>query len=178
LRHTISVLVENEFGVLARVAGLFSGRGFNIESLCVAETLEPGVSAMTIVTTGSDSILEQILKQLNKLVNVIKVTDFQDVDFVSREMVLVKINAEEKTREEILRMVEIFRGRIVDVSPKSYTVEITGNDEKVGAFLTLVKPLGIKEIVRTGSVAIIRGEKTMRPKEKVPKGGRDGENVL
>jgi acetolactate synthase-1/3 small subunit len=178
LRHTISVLVENEFGVLARVAGLFSGRGFNIESLCVAETLDPGVSAMTIVTTGSDSILEQILKQLNKLVNVIKVTDFQDVDFVSREMVLVKINAEEKTREEILRMVEIFRGRIVDVSPKSYTVEITGNDEKVGAFLTLVKPLGIKEIVRTGSVAIIRGEKTMRPKEKVQKGGRDGENVL
>jgi acetolactate synthase-1/3 small subunit len=115
---------------------------------------------------------------LNKLVNVIKVTDFQDVDFVSREMVLVKINAEEKTREEILRMVEIFRGRIVDVSPKSYTVEITGNDEKVGAFLTLVKPLGIKEIVRTGSVAMMRGEKTMRPKEKVPKGGRDGENVL
>ena len=178
MRHTISVLVENEFGVLARVAGLFSGRGFNIESLCVAETLDPAISAMTIVTTGSDSILEQILKQLNKLVNVIKVTDFQDVDFVSREMVLVKINAEEKTREEILRMVEIFRGRIVDVSPKSYTVEITGNDEKVKAFLTLVKPLGIKELVRTGSIAIMRGEKVMRPKEKVAKGGRDGENVL
>jgi acetolactate synthase I/III small subunit len=165
LRHTISVLVENEFGVLARVAGLFSGRGFNIESLCVAETLDPEVSAMTIVTTGSDSILEQILKQLNKLINVIKVTDFQDADFVSREMVLVKINAEEKTREEILRMVEIFRGRIIDVSSKSYTVEITGNDEKVKAFLTLVKPLGVKELVRTGSVAIMRGEKTMRAKE-------------
>jgi acetolactate synthase I/III small subunit len=159
------VLVENEFGVLARVAGLFSGRGFNIESLCVAETLDPAVSAMTIVTTGSDSILEQILKQLNKLINVIKVTDFQDADFVSREMVLVKINAEEKTREEILRMVEIFRGRIIDVSSKSYTVEITGNDEKVKAFLTLVKPLGVKELVRTGSVAIMRGEKTMRAKE-------------
>lgn len=177
MRHTISVLVENEFGVLARVAGLFSGRGFNIESLCVAETLDPAVSAMTIVTTGSDSILEQILKQLNKLVNVIKVTDFQDVDFVSREMVLVKINAEEKTREEILRMVEIFRGRVIDVSPKSYTVEITGNDEKVKAFLTLVQPLGIKELVRTGSIAIMRGEKTMRPREKTSKASKDGENT-
>ncbi len=166
MRHIISVLVENEFGVLARVAGLFSGRGFNIESLCVAETLDPAVSAMTIVTTGSESILEQILKQLNKLVNVIKVTDFKDVDYVSREMVLVKINAEEKTREEILRMVEIFRGRIIDVSPKSYTVEITGNDEKVCAFLALVKPLGIKELVRTGPVAMMRGEKIMRPREK------------
>ena len=116
MRHTISVLVENEFGVLARVAGLFSGRGFNIESLCVAETLDPEVSAMTIVTTGSDAILEQILKQLNKLVNVIKVTDFQGAEYVSREMVLVKVSATEKTREEVLRMVEIFRGRIVDVS--------------------------------------------------------------
>jgi len=178
LRHTISVLVENEFGVLARVAGLFSGRGFNIESLCVAETLDPAISAMTIVTTGSDSILEQILKQLNKLVNVIKVTDFQDADFVSREMVLVKINAEEKTREEILRMVQIFRGRIVDVSPRSYTVEITGNDEKVRAFLALVKPLGIKELVRTGSVAIMRGERTIKPRERVPRGEKDGENPL
>jgi acetolactate synthase I/III small subunit len=178
LRHTISVLVENEFGVLARVAGLFSGRGFNIESLCVAETMDPAISAMTIVTTGSESVLEQILKQLNKLVNVIKVTDFQDADFVSREMVLVKINAEEKTREEILRMVEIFRGRIIDVSPKSYTVEIIGNDEKVKAFLTLIRPLGIKELVRTGSIAMMRGEKVMRPKEKVSKGGKDGEDVL
>jgi len=178
LRHIISVLVENEFGVLARVAGLFSGRGFNIESLCVAETLDLDISAMTIVTTGSDAILEQILKQLNKLVNVIKVTDFQDDDYVSREMVLVKVNADEKAREEILRMVEIFRGRIVDVSPKSYIVEITGNDEKIRAFLTLVRPLGIKELVRTGSVAMIRGEKVMRAKDKESKGGRDGENVL
>ncbi len=124
---------------------------------------------MTIVTTGSEAILEQILKQLNKLVNVIKVTDFQDAEFVSREMVLVKINADEKTREEILRMIEIFRGRVVDVSPKSYTVEITGNEEKVKAFLTLVRPLGIKELVRTGPVAMLRGEKTIRPREKVVK---------
>jgi acetolactate synthase I/III small subunit len=178
LRHIISVLVENEFGVLARVAGLFSGRGFNIESLCVAETLDPEVSAMTIVTTGSEAILEQILKQLNKLVNVIKVTDFQEADYVSREMVLVKVNADERTREEILRMVEIFRGRIVDVSPKSYVVEISGNDEKVRAFLALVRPLGIKELVRTGAIAMLRGEKVIKVKDREPKGGRDGENVL
>jgi acetolactate synthase-1/3 small subunit len=170
--------VENEFGVLARVAGLFSGRGFNIESLCVGETLDPEISSMTIVTTGSDGILEQILKQLNKLVNVIKVTDFKDVEHVSREMVLIKISADEKTREEILRMIEIFRGRVVDVSPKSYTVEITGNEEKVKAFLTLVKPLGIREVVRTGTVAIMRGEKVIRAREKQPKGGSDGEGVL
>lgn len=149
------------------MAGLFSGRGFNIESLCVAETLDPEVSSMTIVTTGSDNILEQILKQLNKLINVIKVTDFQEMEHVSREMVLVKINADEKTREEILRMIAIFRGRVIDVSPKSYTVEITGNEEKVKAFLTLVKPLGIKELVRTGSIAMMRGEKIIKVKEKV-----------
>ncbi|MGD0230008.1 MAG: acetolactate synthase small subunit [Syntrophorhabdales bacterium] len=178
MRHIISVFVENEFGVLARVAGLFSGRGFNIESLCVGETLDPEISSMTIVTTGSDGILEQILKQLNKLVNVIKVTDFKDVEHVSREMVLIKISADEKTREEILRMIEIFRGRVVDVSPKSYTVEITGNEEKVKAFLTLVKPLGIREVVRTGTVAIMRGEKVIRAREKQPKGGSDGEGVL
>jgi len=178
LRHIISVLVENEFGVLARVAGLFSGRGFNIESLCVGETQDPETSTMTIVTTGSDAILEQILKQLNKLVNVIKVTDFKDAEYVSREMVLVKVNAEERTREEVLRMIEIFRGRVVDVSPRSYVVEITGNEEKVKAFLALIRPLGIKELVRTGSVAIMRGEKTPRSKERQSKGGGDGEGIL
>ena len=178
MRHIISVLVENEFGVLSRVSGLFSGRGFNIESLCVAETLDPEVSAMTIVTTGSDAILEQILKHLNKLINVIKVTDFENADYVSREMVMVKIHADEKTREELLRMVEIFRGRIVDVSPRSYTVEITGNEEKVRAFLALVKPLGIKEIVRTGPVAMMRGEKIMITKDKKSKGGHNDKDVL
>ena len=174
MRHIISVLVENEFGVLARVAGLFSGRGFNIESLCVAETLDPTVSAMTIATSGSEAILEQILKQLNKLINVIKVVDFRDVEHVSREMVLVKINATERNREEILRMTQIFRGRVIDVSAKTYTVEITGTEDKIKAFLTLVKPLGIKELVRTGTVAMIRGEKTIQVREKEPKGGSDG----
>jgi acetolactate synthase I/III small subunit len=174
VRHIISVLVENEFGVLARVAGLFSGRGFNIESLCVAETLDPTVSAMTIATRGSEAILEQILKQLNKLINVIKVIDFRDVEHVSREMVLVKINATERNREEILRMTEIFRGRVIDVSAKTYTVEITGTEDKIKAFLTLVKPLGVKELVRTGSIAMIRGEKMIQLSEKEPKGGSDG----
>ena len=174
MRHTISVLVENEFGVLTRVAGLFSGRGFNIESLCVAETVDPTISAMTIVTRGSEAILEQVLKQLNKLINVIKVVDFQDVEHVSREMVLVKVNATERNREEILRTTEIFRGRVIDVSPRTYTVEITGTEEKIKAFLTLAKPLGIKELVRTGPIAMIRGEKMIQVRDKEPRGGSDG----
>ena len=173
MRHIISVLVENEFGVLARVSGLFSGRGFNIESLCVAETLDPTISAMTIVTRGSEAILEQILKQLNKLINVIKVVDFEEVEHVSREMVLVKVNATERNREEVLRMAEIFRGRVIDVSPKTYTIEITGTEEKIKAFLTLVKPLGIKELVRTGQIAMIRGEKIIQVKDRESKGGEN-----
>lgn len=173
MRHTISVLVENEFGVLSRVAGLFSGRGFNIESLCVAESLDPTVSTMTIVTSGNDAIIEQVLKQLNKLINVIKVVDFKDLDYVSREMVLIKLNAEERTREEILRMVEIFRGKIIDVSPKSYTLLITGDEDKIKAFVNLVKPLGIKEIVRTGPIAMARGDKVIKMKEKQSQGGEE-----
>ena len=174
MRHIVSVLVENEFGVLSRIAGLFSGRGFNIESLCVAETLDPTISTMTIVTSGNDAIIEQILKQLNKLINVIKVVDFKELDYVSREMVLIKVNADEKTREEILRMIEIFRGRIIDVSPKTYTIMITGDEEKLKAFLALIKPLGIKELVRTGPIAVARGEKTIKMNEKQQsKGGKE-----
>jgi len=173
LKHIISVLVENEFGVLSRISGLFSGRGFNIESLCVAETLDPTISTMTVVTTGDDAIIEQILKQLNKLINVIKVIDFRDTDYVSREMVLVKVNADEKTREEILRMVEIFRGKIIDASQKTYTIMITGDEEKLKAFLALVRPLGIKELVRTGPIAMARGDRTIKMKEKQPKGGNE-----
>lgn len=166
MRHIISVLVENEFGVLARVAGLFSARGFNIESLCVAETLDPSLSIMTIVTTGNDDILEQILKQLNKLINVIKVVDFKDIDYVSREMILVKVSAENEKRDEIMRLTEIFRGNIVDVSPKTYTIMVTGDEEKIRAFLNLLRPFGIRELVRTGPVAIPRGEKTIKIREK------------
>lgn len=159
MRHVITLLVENEFGVLARIAGLFSGRGFNIESLCVAETLDPTVSTMTIVTRGDDQVLEQVIKQLNKIISVIKVVDLIEKDYVEREMVLVKVAATPETREEILRVVDIFRGKVIDVGSKTYTIEITGDEKKVNAILTLLKPLGIKELVRTGRVAMIRGSK-------------------
>ncbi len=157
MRQTLSVLVENQFGVLARVAGLFSGRGFNIESLSVAETLDPTLSIMTIVTEGDEQILEQITKQLNKLIPVIKVVEMADKPHVERELVLVKVAAKPEHRAEILRMVEIFRGKVIDVSPKNYTIEITGDRDKIRAFLELLKPIGIKEIARTGLVAMTRG---------------------
>jgi len=159
MRHVITLLVENEFGVLARIAGLFSGRGFNIESLSVAETLDPTVSTMTIVTRGEDQIIEQVLKQLNKLISIIKVVDLVDKDFVEREMVLVKVSATAGTREEILRVVDIFRGKVIDVGSKTYTLEVTGDEKKIDAILALLKPLGIKEMVRTGHVAMVRGSK-------------------
>ncbi len=156
MKHTISVTVENKFGVLARIAGLFSGRGFNIESLSVGETLDPDISRMTIVTRGDDRIIEQVTKQLGKLVDVIKVADLMDTSFVDREMILVKISATDKTKADILRINEIFRGKIVDISPATYTFEITGDQGKIGAFIKLIQPFGVKEIVRTGKVAIIR----------------------
>jgi acetolactate synthase-1/3 small subunit len=159
MRHVITLLVENEFGVLARIAGLFSGRGFNIESLCVAETLDPTVSTMTLVTRGDDQIIEQVLKQLNKLISVIKVVDLLEKDFVEREMALVKVSATRETREEILRIAEIFRGKVIDVGGKTYTIEVTGDEKKIDAILSLLKPLGIKELVRTGRVAMLRGSK-------------------
>ncbi|MBF0554994.1 MAG: acetolactate synthase small subunit [Nitrospirae bacterium] len=155
-RHTISVQVENKFGVLSRVAGLFSGRGYNIESISVGETLDPKVSVMTIVTRGEDQIVEQINKQLNKLIDVIKVQDLFDVDHVEREMVLVKIAPPQEQKAEVLRLAEIFRGRVVDSSPKTYTIEITGDEKKIEAFLELVKPMGVKEFVRSGKIAIAR----------------------
>jgi acetolactate synthase-1/3 small subunit len=157
MRHTISVLVENEFGVLARVAGLFSGRGFNIESLSVAETMDPTVSRITLVTRGDDQVLEQIEKQLNKLICVIKVIDFVGTEHVERELVLIKVNADERTRGELVNIVDIFRAKIVDVSRRTYIVEVTGTEDKVNALIELLKPIGIKEIVRTGKVAMFRG---------------------
>ena len=159
MRHVITLMVENEFGVLARVSGLFSGRGFNIESLCVAETLDPNVSTMTVVTRGDDQIIEQVLKQLNKLISIIKVVDLIDKDFVEREMVLIKVSATRENREEVLRVVDIFRGKVIDVGAKTYTIEVTGDEKKIDAILTLLKPIGIKELVRTGHVAMVRGSK-------------------
>lgn len=156
MRHTISVLVENKFGVLSRVSGLFSGRGYNIESLSVGETIDPQISAMTIVTSGDDRVIEQITKQLNKLIDVIKVTDMTELDHVEREMVLIKVSPRPQDRPEVLNLAAIFRGRIVDSSPKTYTIEITGDEKKIEAFVELMKPMGIKEFVRTGKVAIAR----------------------
>jgi acetolactate synthase-1/3 small subunit len=161
MRHTISVLVENEFGVLARVAGLFSGRGFNIESLSVAETLDATVSRLTLVTRGDDQVIEQIEKQLNKLVNVIRVTDFTNTQHVERELVLIKVSADERTRGELVNIVDIFRAKIIDVSRQSYVVEITGTEDKVRALIELLAPLGILEIARTGRVAMFRGTRTL-----------------
>jgi acetolactate synthase I/III small subunit len=155
--HTISVLVENEFGVLARVAGLFSSRGYNIQSLTVNEDpVDPTVSRIVLVTSGDDQILEQINKQLNKLVSVIKVTDFKDVDTIDREMVMVKVAVDERTRSELDSIVSAFRAHVVDIGPRSVTVEITGDSDKVQAFIALVRPLGIKEIVRSGKIAMAR----------------------
>jgi acetolactate synthase I/III small subunit len=157
--HTISVLVENEFGVLSRVSSLFSGRGFNIDALSVAPTNEEGMSRITIVTHGDENILEQITKQLNKLIDVIKVIDFTDGSGVERELALIKVTAEDESRAEVLRIVDIFRAKIIDVTPKSYTIEATGNPIKIDAILELLRPLGLKELVRTGAVAIGRGSK-------------------
>ncbi len=156
MRHTISVLVENKFGVLSRVSGLFSGRGFNIESISVGETIDPAVSLMTIVTSGDDQIIEQITKQLNKLIDVIKVVDFMEVDHVEREMVLIKVAPRKEDRIEVLKLAEIFRGRIIDSGPTAYTIETTGDEGKINAFIELIKPFGIKEFVRTGKVAMAR----------------------
>jgi len=160
LRHTLGVLVENQSGVLSRVAGLFSGRGFNIESLTVAETIDPEISRITLVTSGNEQIMEQIIKQLRKLVNVIKVIDFREVEFVDREMALIKVKAEATTRAEALRIVDIFRGKVVDVSPTSYTIEVTGDGKKIEAITELLQHLGIIEIVITGKAAIARSKKT------------------
>ena len=155
--HTISVLVENEFGVLARVAGLFSGRGFNIESLTVNEDpLDPTVSRIVLVTTGDDQIVEQINKQLNKLVSVIKITDFKDVETIDREMVIVKVSVDERTRSELDSIVTAFRAHVIDIGPRAITVELTGDNEKIKAFIAIVRPLGIKEVVRSGKVAMAR----------------------
>ncbi len=155
--HTISVLVENEFGVLARVAGLFSSRGFNIESLTVNEDpLDPTVSRIVLVASGDDQILEQINKQLNKLVAVIRVTDFKDVGTVDREMIMVKVAVDERTRSELDSVVAAFRAHVVDIGPRSTTVELTGDTEKIKAFIALVRPLGIREMVRSGKIDMAR----------------------
>ena len=166
MKHTISVLVENHFGVLAHVAGLFSARGFNIDSLAVGETEDASVSRMTIVAHGDDRVIEQIIKQLNKLIDVIKVQDLTSEDMIARELVLVKVSTTASTRSEILQIVNTFRAKVVDVSPHSLTVEVTGGEEKVDAMLELLRPFGVKEVVRTGTIAVARKSELNMRKEK------------
>src|SRR5580704_10574152 len=151
MRHTISVLVENKFGVLTRVAGLFSGRGYNIDTLNVAPTQQANTSRMTIVTVGDDATLDQIVKQLNKLINVLEVHDFREEEFIDRELVLVRVGVDAKSRAEIMQITDIFRAKIVDVQPRTLTIEITGDDSKMDKFLTLMKTFGVVDLTRTGS---------------------------
>jgi acetolactate synthase-1/3 small subunit len=156
MRHTISVLVENKFGALTRIAGLFSGRGYNIDTLNVAPTQDPTTSRMTIVTRGDDATVDQIVKQLNKLVNVMHVHDFREGESVDRELVLVKVSGDSKTRAEVMQITDIFRAKIVDVQAKSLTIEVTGDESKVEKLLDLLKTFGIMDLTRTGKVALPR----------------------
>ncbi len=162
MRHIISVLLENEAGALSRVSGLFSARGYNIESLTVAPTEDATLSRMTIVTTGSDEVIEQITKQLNKLIDVVKVVDLSDGDHIERELMLVKVRAIGKDREEMKRMTDIFRGRIIDVTDKDYTIELTGPGSKLDAFLKAIDTTAILETVRTGASGIGRGDRVLK----------------
>ena len=155
-KHVLSILVDNKPGVLSRIAGLFSGRGYNIESLCVAETMEEGVSRITLVTQANLPLVEQIKKQLNKLINVIKVFDMTEAKYVQRELILIKVTAKPENRAEILRIVDIFRCKVVDVGADHYTIEVTGDEGKLAALRSLLRPMGIKEIARTGMIALFR----------------------
>lgn len=160
MQHTITVLVENKPGVLARVSGLFARRGYNIESLAVSITNDPTISRMTIVVTGDDSALDQINKQTNKLIDVIKVIDYSEVPIVERELALIKVTARQAQRAEIMQIVDIFRAKIIDISDGSFTIEVTGGIDKVDAIEALLSPFGIREMVRTGKIAMARGEVT------------------
>ena len=157
MRHIVSAIVENKPGVLAHIAGLFAGRGFNIDSLAVGETEDPTRSRMTVVVRGDDAVLEQVRKQLGKIVDVIKVSDFSDTDFVERDLMLIKVSVRPEKRNEVFEVTDVFRGKIVDIGLKHLTVEISGPEKKIEAFIDLLKPYGVKELVRTGRIAITRG---------------------
>ncbi len=166
MKHTLGVLVENKPGVLARVAGLFSRRGFNIESLAVGVTENPDISRMTIVVSGDDHVLEQVEKQLNKLIDVIRVSDIPQEDSVNRELALIKVGVDSATRAEVMQIVDIFRAKIVDVGVKSLIVEVTGDESKISAIEQLLRQFGVKEMVRTGKVAMNRGAKVVQSEKK------------
>jgi acetolactate synthase-1/3 small subunit len=158
MRHTLSVLVENKFGVLTRIAGMFSGRGFNIDSLNVAPTLDPSTSRMTIVVKGDDTVLEQVTKQLNKLVEVIEIQDFRENEYVDRELVLLRVAVDSATRSEVMQICDIFRAKIIDVQHRNLAIEVTGNESKIEKFLFLMEPFGMSDVTRTGKVALSRRE--------------------
>ncbi len=162
MRHIISILLENEAGALSRVAGLFSARGYNIESLTVAPTEDATLSRMTLVTSGSEDVIEQITKQLNKLVDVVKLVDLAEGPHIEREMLIIKVNASGNMRDEVKRLVDIFRGRIIDVTEQTYTIELTGTSDKLDAFVQALRGAGIVEVVRSGVSGIARGEKSLR----------------
>ncbi len=162
MRHVISVLLENESGALSRVAGLFSARGYNIESLTVAPTNDPTLSRLTVVTTGTERVIEQITKQLNKLVDVVRLTDLTETQFIEREIMLIKLRAVDQAREEFKRLADIFRSRVIDVTDTSYIIEMTGDAEKLDAFLHAVGEENIIEVVRSGVTGIARGEKSLK----------------
>jgi len=157
MQHIITALVENHFGVLARISALFSARGFNIDSLAVGETHDPSISRMTIVVTGEDRIIEQVDKQLNRLIDVIKVSDLTEEDHVERELMLLKVSHSTKNRSEVIQLVEIFKAKIVDYNPKTMTIEIVGTSDKIFSFMDIMRPFGIKEVARTGRIALQRG---------------------
>lgn len=160
MKRTLAILVENKYGVLSRVAGLFSRRGYNIDSLAVGVTEDPTISRITIVVRGDDIVLEQVTKQLNKLIDVIRVTDLDPTDSVERELALIKVNADVNTRSEIMQIADVFRAKIVDAASKSMIIEVTGDENKIRAIEQLLKPFGIKELVRTGKIALRRGQKS------------------
>jgi acetolactate synthase-1/3 small subunit len=162
MRHIISILVENEAGALSRISGLFSARGYNIETLTVAPTEDPSMSRMTIVTSGSEDVIEQITKQLNKLIEVVKVIDLSEAEHIERELMLIKVRAGQKEREDMKRMADIFRGRIIDVSDNTYTIELTGDTRKLDAFIQALDQGTIIETVRTGASGIGRGNRILR----------------
>ncbi|GAA5786784.1 acetolactate synthase small subunit [Chitiniphilus shinanonensis] len=162
MRHILSVLIENEAGALSRVTGLFSARGYNIDSLTVQTTEDPTLSRMTIVTHGSDDVIEQITKQLNKLIEVVKVIDLNEADHIERELMLIKVRATGKDRDEMKRMADIFRGRVIDVTEKTYTIELTGPGDKLDAFIKAIDATSILETVRTGASGIARGERVLK----------------
>jgi acetolactate synthase-1/3 small subunit len=166
MKHTVAVLVENKPGVLTRVAGLFSRRGFNIESLAVGVTENADTSRMTLVVSGDDNVLEQVMKQLNKLIDVIRVSDIPQEDSVNRELALIKVGVDSNTRAEVMQIVDIFRAKIVDVGLKSLIIEVTGDESKISAIEQLLRQFGIKEMVRTGKVAMNRGSKVVQSEKK------------